>query len=252
MKEIRKKLRSERGASITYALLLFLVCAVVGAVVLVAATSASGRLSGLAGTDQRYYSVTSAAELMRDLYDGAQAVAVSEKITKTITPYKEDGSGMDPVEDSSEVNRSIDGTKIEPGYKPDTLIRDAAYQLHFADPVPIYPVEKKLSIHEKESSASFKGVSVQGKAELQKDGSLWVTIRSISAEGNNSKKDKYSVRLIFTADERTVEDDRTEEGTAQGTDISGASYQITTKKTETVTWTITWKYEGMQTVTGGT
>ena len=252
MKEIRKKLRSERGASITYALLLFLVCAVVGAVVLVAATSASGRLSGLAETDQRYYSVTSAAELIRDLYDGAQAVAVSEKITKTITPYKEDGSGMDPVEDSSEVNRSIDGTKIEPGYKPDTLIRDAAYQMHFADPAPAYPLRKELSLHEKSSSAAFKGVSVSGEAAINEDGSLSVTIRSKSADGSDSEQDEYAVRLLFTADEQTVEDDRTEEGTAQDTSISGADYQITTTKTETVTWTITWKYKEMQTVTGGT
>ena len=57
------KLRSERGASITFALLLFLVCAALSAVILVAATTASGRMAGIAETDQRYYSVTSAAEL---------------------------------------------------------------------------------------------------------------------------------------------------------------------------------------------
>ena len=257
MKEIRKKLRSERGASITYALLLFLVCAVVGAVVLVAATSASGRLSGLAGTDQRYYSVTSAAELIRDLYDGAKATAAREEITETITPYTYGGGAQTPVPGSSKTHlyidgTKIDGTKIEAGYKPDTLIRDAAYQRHFADPAPAYPLIKELSLHEKSSSAAFKGVSVSGEAVLNEDGSLSVTIRSKSADGGSSEQDEYAVRLLFTADERTVEDDRTEEGTAQETAISGADYQITTTKTETVTWTITWKYEGMQTVTGGT
>ena len=93
---------------------------------------------------------------------------------------------------------------------------------------------------------------MQGEAALLEDGSLSVTIRSKLAGGNSSEKDQYAVRLLFTADERIVEDDRTEEGTAQETAISGADYQITTTKTETVTWTITWKYEGMQTVTGGT
>lgn len=252
MKEIRKKLRSERGASITYALLLFLVCAVVGAVVLVAATSASGRLSGLAGTDQRYYSVTSAAELIRDLYDGAKATAAREEITETITPYTYNGGAMTPVPGSSETHLYVDGTEITTGYKPDTLIRDAAYRRHFADPAPAYPVIKELSLHEKSSSASFKGVSVKGEAALNEDGSLSVTIRSVSPQGNSSEQDEYAVRLLFTADERTVEDDRTEEGTAQETAISGADYQITTTKTEKTTWTITWKYKGMQTVTGGT
>ena len=252
MKEIKEKLRSERGASISYALLLFLVCAVVGSVVLVAATSASGRLSGLAETDQRYYSVTSAAELIRDLYDGAEATAAKEEITETVTPYTYDGGAQTPVPGGSETNLYIDGTKIGAAYRPDTLIRDAVYRRHFEDPAPEYPVKKNLSIHEQTSSTSFEGVSVRGEAALLDDGSLSVTIRSTSAEGSGSGQDTYAVRLLFTADERIVEDDRTEEGTAQETGISGADYQITTRKTETVTWTITWKYDGMQTVTGGT
>ena len=65
---LRKKLCSEKGASLSYALLLFLVAAAVGSVVLTAATSASGRLAGLAEADQRYYSVTSAAELLKERY----------------------------------------------------------------------------------------------------------------------------------------------------------------------------------------
>lgn len=67
MRAIQKKIRSRRGASITFALLLFLVCAVLSSVVIVAATTASGRISRLAETDQRYYAVTSAAELLRDV-----------------------------------------------------------------------------------------------------------------------------------------------------------------------------------------
>ena len=109
MKKLRTKLRSERGASISYALLLFLVCAVVGSVVLVAATSASGRLSGLAKADQRYYSVTSAAELIRDLYDGAEATAAREEITETITPYTYSGGAQPSVPGGSETNLYIDG-----------------------------------------------------------------------------------------------------------------------------------------------
>ncbi len=65
MRAIHTKLRSERGASITFALLLFLVCAVVASVVLTAGTAASGRLSQQAESDRRYYSVSSAARLLQ-------------------------------------------------------------------------------------------------------------------------------------------------------------------------------------------
>ena len=55
------KLRSRKGASLTFALLAFLVCAVISAVLLASASASAGRLSNLAESDQRYYAVTSAA-----------------------------------------------------------------------------------------------------------------------------------------------------------------------------------------------
>ena len=65
---IKRKLQSQRGASITFALLLFLVCAVVGSVVLAAGSAAAGRMAGLPRSDQRYYSVSSAARLFEDKF----------------------------------------------------------------------------------------------------------------------------------------------------------------------------------------
>lgn len=81
MRAIQKKIQSQRGASITFALLLFLVCAVLSSVVIVAATTASGRMSRLAETDQRYYAVTSAAELLRDVMKEKTVSIV--KVTKS-------------------------------------------------------------------------------------------------------------------------------------------------------------------------
>ena len=69
MQAIKKKLSSRRGASITFALLLFLVCSVVGSVVLTAGTAAAGRMSKISEMDQRYYSVNSAAKLMIGLFE---------------------------------------------------------------------------------------------------------------------------------------------------------------------------------------
>ncbi len=80
MNLIHHKLRSRRGASLSIALLLFLVCLAVASVVLAAGTAASGRLSELREADQRYYSVTSAAELVRDMI-GDQTVTFTQERT---------------------------------------------------------------------------------------------------------------------------------------------------------------------------
>ena len=86
MRTIKNKLNSQRGASLTFALLLFLVCAVVGSVVLVAGTAASGRLAGLADYEQRYYAVNSAAELLaKEIPSGKTTVTLTRTTTTPIT-----------------------------------------------------------------------------------------------------------------------------------------------------------------------
>ena len=84
MQAIKKKLRSQRGASLTFALLIFLVCAVLSSVIIVAATTAVGRMSRLAERDQKYYAVTSAAELMKDLLKEPVSI-VKRTETTTVT-----------------------------------------------------------------------------------------------------------------------------------------------------------------------
>ena len=72
MNAIKNRIRSQRGASITFALLLFLVCAVLSSVIIVAATTAAGRMSGMKETDQRYYAATEAANRLESLFDDAK------------------------------------------------------------------------------------------------------------------------------------------------------------------------------------
>ncbi len=78
---ISKKLRSSKGASLTFALLAFLVCAVISAVLLASASAASGRLSNLAESDQRYYAVTSAAQLFCDTLEGQEFTIERTKVS---------------------------------------------------------------------------------------------------------------------------------------------------------------------------
>lgn len=70
MRALKRKAASQRGASITFSLLLFLVCAVISSVVIVAATAAAGRMSGLKESDQRYYAVTACARQLNEIFDG--------------------------------------------------------------------------------------------------------------------------------------------------------------------------------------
>ena len=84
-KGLRRKLASRRGAAITFALLLFLVCATVGVIVLVAGTTASGRLSKLSETDRRYYAVQSAAQLLREEIEGSSVTIIRELEPNTFT-----------------------------------------------------------------------------------------------------------------------------------------------------------------------
>lgn len=83
MNRLRSKLRSKRGASITFALLIFLVCAMVSSVVIVAATTAGGRLSELRQSDQRYYTVTSAAELICGAFNNENDLPISVTVEYT-------------------------------------------------------------------------------------------------------------------------------------------------------------------------
>lgn len=91
---IKRKIQSNAGASLSVALLLFLVCTVLGSIILKSGTAAAGRIAKLAENDARYYSVTSAADLLADSLDGRSVVSVRTRTTTTeeTTPYTYDSS----------------------------------------------------------------------------------------------------------------------------------------------------------------
>lgn len=152
--KLAAKLRSGRGASITYALLLFLVCAVIGSVVLAAGTAAAGRVSQLAKADGRYYAVTSAAKLFRDELDG-QSYTVERKMTKT-TPYHTEymgtnGEGLSPGDTSGTPIEVLDASETAYGFSitdvsgdtpvtvdaaNSSLLSDASLELVFGTSAP--------------------------------------------------------------------------------------------------------------------
>ena len=135
-KRIQQKIRSQRGASLTWGLLMFLVCAVIGSVVLTAGTAAAGRLSRMAVTEQRYYAVNSAAELLVQRLTGQTVVAemtmkkrvdigTTIKIT-TSTETVLDGEG-NPLQD--EEGNPVTRPKIVYEYLGETRIeREPEYE----------------------------------------------------------------------------------------------------------------------------
>ncbi len=132
---LRNKLKSNTGASISIALLLFLVCTVVGAVVLTAATASAGRVSQLAEADQRYYSVTSAAAfLQKELNDKPVTIRREEIYESTVTTTY----GTSDITDA-------EGNKI--GEEPTVTVGDPVH----VEPYPAY----KTYVEETEYSGSL-------------------------------------------------------------------------------------------------
>ncbi len=148
IKQVNKKLRSQSGASIIMALFLFTVCAVLSAVIITASTAAAGRMATTAEVDQRYYSVTSAAEVLKGLIDN-RPVRVEEIETVTsertyadgipgstsesaITLVKVIGTDIGFSEDSEVTVYSYDADGTEHPYAGtfQSIQKDAAYTLY--------------------------------------------------------------------------------------------------------------------------
>lgn len=75
---LRNRIHSNSGATILLALLFFLLCSLAGSVILTAGSAASGRISGLQETEQSFYSVTSAAQVLKEEIEGQEFQAYTE------------------------------------------------------------------------------------------------------------------------------------------------------------------------------
>lgn len=93
MKKIREKLRSQSGASILLALLFFLLCAMVGASVLMAAASNAGKSRSSREEQQKYLTLSSALQLVCDELESASYTA---KYTYTFVAGTNE-EGKDPT-----------------------------------------------------------------------------------------------------------------------------------------------------------
>lgn len=97
MKGIGEKLKSQRGASILLALLFFLLCAMVGASVLMAAASNAGRSRSSREEQQKYLTLSSALQLVCDELTAAEYTAKYEfeSIVHTKKDKDKDGNEIE-------------------------------------------------------------------------------------------------------------------------------------------------------------
>ena len=234
---IVNKVRSRTGASISFALLLFLVCAVLCSVILTAATTASGRMSNLAETDQRYYAVTSAAELMKGLING-QTVKI-EKITTGIRTETYNNGLVSTSMDYDNVHYTlkINSTEVtEPNPSFASIVVDAAYKYFKGGG------SRNLTLASSDALKSALGFS--GDAD-----SLKVIIdETVDSNGNISftlERDGYKMEIVFSAS--VTGPTTTEvEGAITTTTTSATESTITTEMTKTETTTLTWTLTGIK------
>lgn len=246
MNEIRIKLRSEKGASISFALLLFLVCAVTGSVILAAATAAAGRLSRLVESDQRYYSVTSAAKMLKADLDNKTVQVVRTEISETTKTYDYNDKEIDSSEDNNKDPAviTIDGKVVDNSYKPDSILAYAAYimmGLSSSNQFPDFTIEASGG-----GESSYPALDVLVHVTLEEDGTISLVLKS--GDGS-SDRDVFSMKMNLQVDQTQKTDVRTETGTPK--EVDARSYQITTKQTKITTTDYTWKLTGIETIVSG-
>lgn len=189
MRKAAEKLKSSRGASLMMALLLFLVCAVVGSAVLTAGTAASGRMSKIAESDQRYYSVNSAASLLIDLYKD-QTVTIKTTI------------GDDPTNPTYTI-QGIEYTADTLPTSFDSLPLETACRL-----IARKDTGTPLTFTMTANNISAIGTPATVKETIYPDDRLEFTISS-----NPGAADNYQLTLVFTAIKQETPDLNVTDGT---------------------------------------
>jgi len=189
MNAMKNKIKSQRGASITFALLLFLVCAVVSIVVVVAGSAAAGRMSQRAETDQRYYAVTSAVELLCDDFKGMKVTVEYSK--KTV-----EGKPSENAVEVTSVDKAGEPKIItDPELAVLTTMSNKLVQL-IANCDGVSP--------DKEYTLSASGgptgsvLDCEIKAHVKKDGRVVFEVSNKKTE-NAAKQITYTLQAVFQA-----------------------------------------------------
>ena len=232
------------------ALLLFLICALLASVVLAASTTAVGSYSKLSQADQRYYCVTSAADLLKGKLDGSSVtVTVEQAKASAAAPATVTKVTVDAVEAS--VEGSGDDSKVSIDESDLTLAQLAAMCLLMGGQQPSggYKAETVSDIPDNpvENSPVALGSYVVDFADASEDSTLDASVKAILSASvkaavsdagltlqvdsphEEDSIDYFSLALGFDADVDVTESTRT-------TRDAGGVETTTITKTAVVTW----------------
>ena len=270
---MRTKLNSEKGAALSYALLCFLVCAVVGSMILTAATAATGRFAGLAEADSRYFAVSSAARLLEDSFEDKKTVVI-ELEKKYKQEEKSKGSAAASEETSSEPTDisyaikkilsdemdSIDPVEATLSDGDLNLFQYAAYQYIIGSNIQaaVNEVIWNKPAYERDGFAGCQTIptmrlsfnadgmkerKLKLETELEKDGMLTLRVsndKEENQENENPDKDSFTLRMTMAPDVVLAENTNVESvsSTVDKTSAETVEKTITETKTYTVIWRV--------------
>lgn len=266
MNRLNRKLRSRSGASITLALLFFLICAVLCSVIIASATAAAGRMAQAAEMDQRYYAVTSARELMKDLIHQKRVTIVTVTTSSATTTYTQSGTGYvagTPVssgsassqtylisdKEVSEITSSdcTDTTKVE-NVTPTTIPQDAAINLFNNHPIS-FRDSRSFSLSSTAPMLSALGterdpLAVTIEEELDSDGTITLLVHNTV---QNLGDETFTQKMVFDVTETDGSRTEASDGPA-APPIGAGEYSITTTTIETNTRSLIWSLVSVETV----
>ncbi len=252
---IKNKLHSRTGASVSFALLLFLVCAVLCSVIITASTAASGRMSRISESDQRYYAVTSAAGLLQDLIDGKTVSVVTVTTTPCRTKYINGAPGDTETDeenistetylvadkDAGEITEAdlTDSTRID-AVTADSFPTDAAKNVFYGAAGSDRTLT--LTLNSSDPGVDAELLTVLLTEEIDDAGNI---VFSISKGSGSSDSRRYTIRAAFTADQIVTNGTKTE--VISSTAIDENSYYQESRTIEISIMTLTWNLNSIST-----
>jgi len=217
---MKNKIKSQRGASITFALLLFLVCSVVSIVVVIAGSAAAGRMSQRAETDQRYYAVTSAVELLCDDFKGT-TVTVEYSKAPTATAVPESAVVVKKI---VAVGDSM-ATDVKPDY---TVLAGASKQLVYmiANPEPATVTTDPNDTLTLTGGPTGAALGCTINEYVKRDGRVIFEVSNTKVK-DTTKQSIYTLQAVLNAN---ISQSRSQYKTAEGTTME--------KVTVTLVWSV--------------
>lgn len=244
MRRVGKKIGGRSGATMLFAILVFMLCALTGAAALTAAAANSGRYTHVKEEQQEYLSMSSAVNLMREELVG-KTFSAQAKTTNTVTVTK-DVAG-DTTSETEELEPGSPVYEYDGGFSGQLLKTFEGYYLA--------ELNKILSSHPHINTSSLGAgssdpytdtltISLDGdadkykvKAEFEVDNDFNFTLK-FSFDGTNKA---YGTNMTIRA---TVDGINTSSTSSTTSEYDGSTLKSTTTTTiTTYTMKVTWLEE---------